>query len=94
MPELKDVLARAHLEKGNLDGAITIYERLIAFDPKSIARYIVHPLYHYRLAKLYEEKGWGGKAIDQYEKFLKLRKDADSGKSEVEDANKRLAALK
>ncbi len=94
MPELKDVLARAHQQKGNLDSAIVEYEQLVTFDPSSKARYLVHPLYHYRLAKLYEEKGWKGKAIDQYEQFLDLWKNADPGTAEVEDARKRLAGLK
>jgi len=93
-PSLKDVLARAYQQKGDLDKAIAEYERLITFDPNTRARYLVHPLYHYRLAKLYEERGWKGKALDQYEKFLDLWKDADAGTAEVEDATKRLTALK
>ena len=94
MPELKDVLARAHQQKGDLDSAIVEYERLVIFDPNSKTRYLVHPLYHYRLAKLYEEKGWKGKAIDQHEQFLDLWKNADLGTAEVEDVRKRLAGLK
>jgi hypothetical protein len=43
---------------------------------------------------LYEERGWPGKAIEHYEKFLDLWKDADPGITEVEDARKRLAGLK
>jgi len=93
-PFLKDVIARAYQQKGDLDRAIAEYERLITFDPKSKGRYLIHPKYHYRLARLYEEKGWKGKAIDQYEKFLFLWKDADPGISEVEQAKKRIAALK
>jgi tetratricopeptide (TPR) repeat protein len=93
-PYQKDVLARAYLQKGEIDKAIVEYERLITFDPDSKDRRLVHPKYHYRLARLYEEKGWEGKAIEQYEKFLDLWKDADPGIVEVEDARKRLAGLK
>jgi serine/threonine protein kinase/tetratricopeptide (TPR) repeat protein len=93
-PFLKDVLARAYLQKGELDKAIAEYERLINFDPKTPQRFLIHPKYHYRLARLYEQKGWKGKAIEHYEKFLNLWKDADPGIPEVDDARKRLTALK
>jgi len=36
---------------------------------------------------------WKSKAIDHYEKFLELWKDADPGIAEVEDAKKSLAWL-
>ncbi len=45
------------------------------------------------LGKIYEEKGLKGNAIEHYEKFLDLWKDADPGIAEVEDARKRLAGL-
>jgi len=94
IPFLIDILARAYYQNGELDRAIAEYERLITFDPSSKEHRLIHPKYHYRLAKLYEEKGWKGKAIDHYEKFLYLWKDADPDIAEVEDARNRLAGLK
>lgn len=94
LPFIKDVLARAYLKNGEIDKAIVEYERIITFDPKSQELFLIHPKYHYRLAKLYEQKGWKGKAIEHYEKLLDLWKDAGPGIAEVEDAKKRLAALR
>jgi tetratricopeptide (TPR) repeat protein len=94
LPVLQDVLPRAYLKKGQIDEAIAEYERLLAFDPDSNDRRWKHPIYHYRLAKLYEEKGWNGKAIEHYEKFLNLWKGADPGIAEVDEARERLAGLR
>lgn len=48
----------------------------------------------YMLGKICEQQGSTAKAIENYEKFLDFWKDADPGLAEVEDAQKRLVALK
>jgi len=93
-PLEKDVLARAYQKKGDLDKAISEYERLITIDPKDTDRRLIYPKYHYRLAKLYEEKGQLEKAQKEYEKFLTIWKDADKDLPELIDTKKRLKMLK
>jgi hypothetical protein len=46
------------------------------------------------LGKIYEEKGWKGKAIENYERFLNLWTNAEIGFVEVDDARERLVGLK
>jgi tetratricopeptide (TPR) repeat protein len=93
VPFVKDVLARAYLKKGDTDKAIAEYERLTSFDIRRQNRCLSHPRLYYRLAILYEEKGEKIKAIEKYEIFLDLWKDADEGLPEVEDAKTRHVAL-
>jgi tetratricopeptide (TPR) repeat protein len=93
LPIFQDVLARAYIKKGEIDKAITEYERLIAFDPNSKNRFLIQPLYHYRLAKLYEQKGLNQKALEQYNKFLLIDKYADAKMPELIDAKARVASL-
>ncbi|MFH1942504.1 MAG: protein kinase [bacterium] len=94
IPFLQDILARAYYRNGELDKAIAEYERSITIDLNSNNRRLIHPKYHYLLAKLYEEKDWKGKAIEQYGKFLDIWKDADEDLPEPHDARSRLAKLK
>jgi serine/threonine protein kinase/tetratricopeptide (TPR) repeat protein len=91
---LRDGLARAYLQKGDLDSAIAEYERITTFDPSSKDRRLVRPLHHYELAKLYEKKGLKEKAIAQYERFLTLWKNADPDRPEPKDARARLARMR
>jgi tetratricopeptide (TPR) repeat protein len=92
-PFTRDILARAYIQNGELDKAIQEYESLTSLDRLSVHQRLIHPLYYYRAALLYEQKGWVGKAIEKYERFLNLWKDADPGMVEVEDARERLFGL-
>jgi tetratricopeptide (TPR) repeat protein len=92
-PHPRDVLARILEKKGDLDRATAEYENLITFHPESQERRLIHPLFYYRSAKLYEQKDRAERARELYRKFLSLWKDADPGLLEVEDARKRLAGL-
>ena len=85
---------KACYESGDFEKALELYEKMIAL---TSGRYQWGNLYvksFYMLGKIYEQKGRKGKAIEHYEKFLDLWKDADPGIAEVEDVKKRLAGLK
>ena len=49
---------------------------------------------HYNLGLAYEESGWNDKAIEQYEIFLNLWKDAHIDLPQIGDSQKRLSRLK
>ena len=93
MPPCKDVLARVYVARGNVDKAVAEYERLVGFAAEDQSRYLIHPLYHYRLGVLYEQTGDAAKAREQYGRFLELWKDADADRAEVKDARSRLESL-
>ncbi len=57
-------------------------------------RHLIHPRFHFRLAKLCEQTEKKAKAIEHYEKFLDLWKDADPEIAEVDDARERLTGLR
>ena len=94
MPFIQDTLARAYMKSGDIDAAIAEYEKKNVFDPEGHERLLNHPKYRYLLAKLYEEKGDAAKAVEQYEAFLELWKDADPGLLELQDAKRRLDTLR
>ena len=49
---------------------------------------------YYLLAQAYEQSGSTNRAIEKYELFLEIWKDADSEILMIQDAKKRLARLK
>jgi tetratricopeptide (TPR) repeat protein len=86
-------LAKAYAASGDIDEAQEEYEKITS---GAVDRHTYGDVYarsFYELGKIYEQKSWKGKAIEHYEKFLELWKNADPGLSEVEDAKKRLDEL-
>ena len=93
LPLKDDLIAKTLIKMNNTDEAIDEYERMISSDLKKRGWRFIDPRYRYRLAKLYDQKNWPGKAMEQYKKFLKIWVNADPDRTELIDAKKRLAVL-
>ncbi len=92
---LRYTLGKTYLKAGHLARAVEAFE-------KAISRYhnyraldaIASVKTYYYLGQIYERSDWTDKALEQYETFLGIWKDADEGIEEVEQARERVAALK
>jgi serine/threonine protein kinase/predicted Zn-dependent protease len=92
--EILDSLALAHHQAGNLEKAAETYNRIAALTTGRLGYGDVYAKSYYMLGKINEQKGEKARAIENYQKFLDLWKDADASLPEVEDARKRLEGLK
>jgi len=92
---IRFLLARTYLESDMIGDAVQEFERLSNWNVLSRVK---NPLFSskipYFLGICYEESGWDKKAIEKYEEFLHIWKDADPGIREVEDARERLEKLR
>ena len=86
-------LAKAYAASADIDRAQAEFEKITSTVVDRLSYGDVYTHSFFELGKIYEQKGWNGKAIEHYEKFLDLWKDADPGLPEVDDAQKRLVAL-
>jgi len=88
-------LAKTYLKSDMIGDAVQEFERLSNWNVLSRVR---NPLFSckipYFLGICYEKSGWDNKAIEKYEEFLEIWKDADPGIPEVEDAKERMKRLK
>jgi serine/threonine protein kinase/tetratricopeptide (TPR) repeat protein len=89
-----DPLAQTYYEAGEMDKARETYTRINRFTLGRLWWGDIYAKSYYMLGKIWEQKGDTAKAIEHYEKFLDLWKEADPGIAEVEDARKRLDGLK
>jgi len=76
-----------------MDRAIQEYERLTELDTRERGWRLINPIYHYRLAKLYEEKERVGNAIREYKKFVDICGGFGDDSNEILDARRRLQEL-
>ena len=89
-----DPLALAYYRMGDLENAQEEYERITSLTSGRLDYGDIYARSFYMLGKICEQQDNKAKAIEHYQKFLDLWKDADPGIAEVEDARKRLAGLK
>jgi len=88
-------LARAYLEAGRLGEAVAEFEKALSrYDESRVWNAIWAVKAYYLLGLAYEKSGWNKKAIEKYEEFLDIWKEADPGIPEVKEAQERLAALR
>jgi len=88
-------LCQAYLETGRLAEAVSgLKKALNRFDEDRTHVPIWSVKAYYYLAQAYEKSGWKQKAIEKYQEFLDIWKDADPGISEIADAKQRLAKLR
>jgi serine/threonine protein kinase/predicted Zn-dependent protease len=86
--------AKIYINKGRLGEAVTELEKaLTRYDEDRIWQTNAVKAY-YLLGLAYEKSGWNKKAIEQYEEFLDIWKDADPEIPEVQDAKERLERLR
>ncbi|NOR11690.1 MAG: tetratricopeptide repeat protein, partial [Candidatus Aminicenantes bacterium] len=86
-------LAMAYYESGDLESARDQYEEMTTFTSTRLQYGDIYAESFYMVGKIYEQQGDTAKAIEYYEKFLDLWKNADPGIAEVEDARVKLANL-
>jgi tetratricopeptide (TPR) repeat protein len=89
-----DSLASAYYTEGDLEKAREEYERITSLITGRRSHGDIYAKSFYMLGRIYEQQGNKTEAIEHYEKFLDLWKDADPGMAEIEDAKKRVDGLK
>jgi tetratricopeptide (TPR) repeat protein len=88
-----DPVALVYLRLEEFGKAIEWYKKIISLTTGRLYFGDIYAKSFYMLGIIYEQQGNKTKAIDHYEKFLDLWKDADPGIAEVDDARERLAEL-
>jgi tetratricopeptide (TPR) repeat protein len=88
-----DSLALAFYKAKDYESARKWYKRIFNLNSGRISAGNIYTKSFFMMGKIYKQQGDTAKAIEHYEKFLSLWKDADPGIPEIEDAKLRLMAL-
>lgn len=86
-------LGLAYFKLGDFDKTWEEYEKIISLTTGRLWWGDFYVKGFCMRGKIYEQKGWTGKAIENYEKFLSLWRNANPVLPEAEDAKKRVAGL-
>jgi tetratricopeptide (TPR) repeat protein len=91
-PPCRDGLARVRVARGDVAGAIAIYRQLLTPDISSKWTSMLEPRYVLALARLLDRAGDRAAARTEYQRFLDLWKNADSGLPELAEARRALGS--
>lgn len=86
-------LAELYRENENLEQAVELLEKITQLTSDRYFHGDVYVKSYFSLGNIYEQKGWTGKAIENYTKFLSLWKDADPDIDTVRIAREQLTQL-
>jgi tetratricopeptide (TPR) repeat protein len=88
-------LGKTYLESGKIGEAVAELEKALSrYDDYRVGAPAWAVKAYYLLGLAYEKSGWKAKAIEQYEEFLDIWKNADPGIPEVQDAKERVKKLR
>ncbi len=88
-----DSLASSYYVNGDIEKSIQQYEKIQSLTISKLQWGDIYARSHYWLGKRYQDKGWEGKALEQYGKFLKLWRLSDTGSPEIADAKNQMTEL-
>jgi len=87
-------LGRVYWETGELGKAQKQFEEILGLTSGRIYFGDVYAKSLFKLGDIFERRNMKSQAVEHYEKFLELWKDADQGILEIEDAKERLMRLR
>ena len=89
----RDGRARVAKARGDLRGAIDVYQRLLTYGPDSKWVALFEPRYVLEMARLHARLGDGPAARREYERFLQFWRRADAEAPELAEARRALTGI-